>query len=258
VNRNAAIAWARHNAIALLALFVAMGGTAYAATAINGKLIKNGTITGKKLKADTLGGTQVKESTLGIVPSAARADSAVVADTARNASTATNATNAGSALTAQTAATLGSFGPDAFARASQFQVSGPFETDPETGTDQTFFSFPEIGFTLRTPRAPNKPGNPGLVQVILNADPGNLPIVRFHTPSYDYAARYATGEGGIDAPVEGGINWPVNHTGAEEDEDFLDITVFSPTSDLVVWIECVAEDNVADIPVTCVASKSKP
>jgi hypothetical protein len=60
--RNSAIAWARRNAIALLALFVALGGTGYAAATINGKLIKNGTIGGKKLKKDTLGGRQVKES----------------------------------------------------------------------------------------------------------------------------------------------------------------------------------------------------
>ena len=232
MSRHVGIAWVRRNAIALLALFVALGGTTYAAaTSINGRSIKNGTITGKKLKTDTLGGTQVNESTLGAVPSATRADTA------------------GSALTAQTAVTLGSFGPDVFARASQIQVRGPFETDPETGTDQNFFSFPEIGFTLRTPRAPNKPGSPGLVQVVLNYDPSNLMIARFHMPSYDYAAQFSTSEGGI--------NWLVNHGGAEEDEDFLDITVFSPTSALVVWIECVAEDNIADIPVTCVASKSK-
>jgi hypothetical protein len=244
VNRNAAIAWARRNAIALLALFVALGGTTYAAaTSINGKLIKNGTITGKKLKADTLGGTQVKESTLGVVPSATRAD------TAGSATTATNATNAGSALTAQTAATLGSFGPDAFARASQIQVRGPFETDPETGTDQNFFSFPEIDFTLRTPRAPNKPANPGLVSVLHNDSTKPL-IVHFHGPNFDFTDQSLTSEGGI--------NWQVNHNGAEENEDFLDITVFSQSSDLVVWIECIAEDNVADIPVTCVASRSKP
>jgi hypothetical protein len=79
------MAWTRRNAVALLALFVALGGTGYAATSINGKVIKNGTIAGKKLKKNTLGGTQVKESKLATVPRSARANSAAVADTATSA-----------------------------------------------------------------------------------------------------------------------------------------------------------------------------
>jgi hypothetical protein len=41
--------------VALVALFIALGGTGYAAVKINGKDIKNGTVTGKKLKNRTLG-----------------------------------------------------------------------------------------------------------------------------------------------------------------------------------------------------------
>ena len=41
--------------VALVALFIALGGTGYAAVKINGKNIKNGTVTGKKLKNRTLG-----------------------------------------------------------------------------------------------------------------------------------------------------------------------------------------------------------
>ena len=86
-------------AVALLALFVALGGTGYAAVKINGKSIKSGTITGNKfknktltgnklanstltggrLKGDTLTDRQIKESTLGTVP---RADVATTAATA--------------------------------------------------------------------------------------------------------------------------------------------------------------------------------
>lgn len=74
--------------IAMVALFVALGGAAYAATSINGKNIENGTITGSKLKKHTLTGTQINESKLGSVPHATHADSAT------NATTATTATNA--------------------------------------------------------------------------------------------------------------------------------------------------------------------
>jgi hypothetical protein len=57
-------------AVALLALFVALGGSGYAAVTLNGKNIKNGTIAGKKLKRNTVTGRQVRESTLATVPSA--------------------------------------------------------------------------------------------------------------------------------------------------------------------------------------------
>jgi hypothetical protein len=66
-------------AIALLALFVALGGTGYAAVKINGKNIKNKTISGKKVKKNTLTGTQIRESKLGKVPKAKVADSAATA-----------------------------------------------------------------------------------------------------------------------------------------------------------------------------------
>jgi hypothetical protein len=87
-------------AVALVALFVALGGTGYAAVKINGKNIKAGTVTGDrlanktltsgkfknrtltggKLKGDTLTGRQIKESTLGSVPRAALATAAATAN----------------------------------------------------------------------------------------------------------------------------------------------------------------------------------
>jgi hypothetical protein len=54
--------------VALVALFVALGGSGYAAVKINGKNITNRSIAGKKLKRNTVGGKEVKESKLGRVP----------------------------------------------------------------------------------------------------------------------------------------------------------------------------------------------
>ncbi len=64
--------------VALVALFVAMGGSAYALV-ITGKSIRNGSITGKDIKnrsltgskgkAESWGGGAIKESTLSTVPS---------------------------------------------------------------------------------------------------------------------------------------------------------------------------------------------
>lgn len=42
--------------IAMLALFVAAGGPAYAAKTINGKVLKNRSIAGSKIKRNTLTG----------------------------------------------------------------------------------------------------------------------------------------------------------------------------------------------------------
>src|SRR3954463_8009632 len=77
-------------AIALLALFVALAGTGYAAVKVNGKNIKNKTIAGKKLKnrtitgaklkSNTLTGKQIKESKLATVPKAAAATTAGTAN----------------------------------------------------------------------------------------------------------------------------------------------------------------------------------
>jgi hypothetical protein len=70
--------------VALIALFAALGGGAYAAATISGrdiingsltgKELRNGSVPGKKLKSNSVTGRQVKESSLGQVPSAVDAD----------------------------------------------------------------------------------------------------------------------------------------------------------------------------------------
>ena len=56
--------------VALVALFVALAGTAYAAQTINGGAIMKQTIGGGKLKKKTLTGFQINTNKLGVVPSA--------------------------------------------------------------------------------------------------------------------------------------------------------------------------------------------
>ena len=62
------------NVVATLALFVALGGSSYAAITISGKNVKNSSLTWRDLKRNTLGGSRIKESRLGKVPRAGRAD----------------------------------------------------------------------------------------------------------------------------------------------------------------------------------------
>lgn len=59
--------------VAVIALIVALAGTAYAAQHINGGAIKKQTIGGGKLKPNTLTGFQINNNKLGLVPAAKRA-----------------------------------------------------------------------------------------------------------------------------------------------------------------------------------------
>jgi hypothetical protein len=79
--------------VAVLALVVAMSGTAIAAghLATGDKLIKKHSLSGNRLRNHTITGQQVNLSQLGKVPSAANADHATSADQATNASTAGSA-----------------------------------------------------------------------------------------------------------------------------------------------------------------------
>jgi len=58
--------------ISMIALVVALAGTAYAAQTINGGSIKKQTIGGGKLKHKTLTGFQINTNKLGVVPAARR------------------------------------------------------------------------------------------------------------------------------------------------------------------------------------------
>jgi hypothetical protein len=103
------------NVISVIALFIALGGGAYAAVALpknsvgskqikknavtNAKIGKNA-VTGAKVKDGSLTGTDINLTTLPKVGSATNADNATHAASADNASNAANATNAGHATNA--------------------------------------------------------------------------------------------------------------------------------------------------------------
>jgi hypothetical protein len=95
-------------AVAVVALIVALSGTAVAASRLLGgdKLIKVHSLSGNRLRNHTVTGRQIKLSTLGTVPRARHADDATHAQTADSAATATSAasaTNANHAATADSA-----------------------------------------------------------------------------------------------------------------------------------------------------------
>jgi hypothetical protein len=62
------------NVMATLGVFIALGGSSYAALTITGAEVRNGSLSYRDLKKNTLGGSRIKESRLGKVPRARNAD----------------------------------------------------------------------------------------------------------------------------------------------------------------------------------------
>lgn len=93
------------NVMATVAVFIALGGAAYAAglpkNSVGTKQLKNNAVTAAKIKNGTITGSKINLTTLGTVPSADTATTATSADTA------TNANNAKTAATAENSNTLG-------------------------------------------------------------------------------------------------------------------------------------------------------
>jgi hypothetical protein len=111
--------------VALLALVVALGGTAFAAALVTGdKLIKKGSLSGNRLRRHTITGTQVNLRKLGKVPSAKQADSATSATSAAHATNATNASDA------TNSGELGGVAASSYVQRSSLS-SGSFTAPPE-------------------------------------------------------------------------------------------------------------------------------
>lgn len=89
--------------IAVVALCVALGGTAFAVSSINGNLLRNRSVAGVKLKKHTITGREVNLKKLGTVPSASNAS------------------------------TLGGIGPTGFVLASKLFSSGVVQLNPGVG-----------------------------------------------------------------------------------------------------------------------------
>jgi hypothetical protein len=91
-------------AIAVLALVVALGGSAYAVSRINGSAIKRRSIPGDRIRNNALTGTEINKARLGRVNEAKNATNSKFALRASAADSAANALNAGSARSADTLA----------------------------------------------------------------------------------------------------------------------------------------------------------
>ncbi len=97
--------------VALVALVVALGGSAYAVTRISGTAIKPRSIPADRIRRNALTGTEINKARLGRVNEAKNATNSKFALRASAADSAANALNAGSARSADT---LGGSPPSAF------------------------------------------------------------------------------------------------------------------------------------------------
>jgi hypothetical protein len=151
------------NVIAVIALFLALGGAAYAGSKLNGKNIVNGSIGGGKLRNETITANKIKKgtitsaqiapgsitsntinlTTLATVPSAqsattaTTAQSATTANTATTAKTADTATSASSATKADTATTAGTATNADSAKHADSADSAGHANTADTATDAT-------------------------------------------------------------------------------------------------------------------------
>jgi hypothetical protein len=143
----------RQNTIALIALFIALGGTTFAAAnalprnSVGTKQLKNNAVTSPKIKNNQVTGADVRESSLGTVPSATNASHATSDDSATNA---TNATNATSATNAGNANTVGGYAASSLSRADEGTTIGFVDTAITAG----FPAFQDVGdVTVNAPAA---------------------------------------------------------------------------------------------------------
>ena len=83
------------NVVSALALFIALGGTAYAAVTVTGKNVKNGSLTGADVKNNSLTGSDVKglgpaDFTAGVLPAGAQGPAGAKGDTGAAGANGTN------------------------------------------------------------------------------------------------------------------------------------------------------------------------
>ena len=141
------------NVVSTLALFVALGGSAYAVGEITSRDIRNRSIKGGDLRLNTVTGKEIRESRLGTVPRALNANNAATADVSKSSETANTAGSAGTAGladVARDAQSLAGQGVGAFERSTRVQFGRASANPAGTPNEQTLFAWPEMGVEVRT------------------------------------------------------------------------------------------------------------
>jgi hypothetical protein len=224
------------NVMSTLAVFLAVGGSAYAVSNINGKRLKDHSVAGRKLVNGSITGRQVRESTLGQVSRArhaARAHSAVKALSATRAGIAHSASNAQTASTANNSLALRGLGPAAFERATRVLYgSGRIDaTNP-----QPLFTSSENGFDLTT----DGDGDKFTQLRIKNDGPGSLVGTAFTESGPPAAFGIGSGDAAQIGPATGAgvdsLDTVVTRGGSPKDS---------------VWVHCLFNPSSGDFTAFC-------
>jgi hypothetical protein len=155
-------------AVAIVALVVALAGTAYAAQTINGGAIKKQTIGAGKLKHKTLTGYQINTNKLGVVPFAQRASHTYWA-------VVNNPAGVGNAALARAsdAGITATEGGGAVTVAFPINVSGCADV---AGRDNAGTTVPGAGYAQTN----TSPANPNAIEVRTRSEKGENEDADFH------------------------------------------------------------------------------
>src|SRR4051812_40422732 len=233
------------NVVATLALFVALGGTGYAASQITSKDVKNRSLKGGDLKKDTGTGAEIRDARLGGVPSA---QNATTADVSKSAGTATTAGSAGSAATATLADTakdaqsLAGQGAGAFERATRTQFGkAPVGPAGESG-EQVVLSWPELGAQVTS--ATNQAACPG----------GGLRVAVKNTKASGASVRVFQADTGTGSGNEPVVAPAAKSYVCTESEDESLHSALTDSSGRTLFVDCLTADG----ELRCIGTRSEP
>jgi hypothetical protein len=230
------------NVVATLALFLALGGTSYAALQITSKDIKNRTIKGGDIAKDTLGGTEINESRLAVVPHATNADNAAVSNFSKGATRAFSAGTADTAVLADAATNaqqLAGQAASAFERSSRTQFGKAPVAPASASAETTVISWPELGVAVTTATAADSGCGGALGFGVKNTKSTGSPTEVFER-----------GNGSDGTVSAASTRFLCSSTGA--DNVGLELT---DATDRTLFVDCIVG---ADNMLRCLGTRSEP
>ncbi len=235
------------NVVATLALFVALGGTGYAASQITSSDVKNRSLKGGDLKKNTVTGTEIRESRLGRVPAARQADNAASADiskTAGSATTAGSADVANAANVANNAQQLAGQGVGAFERSSRTQFGKASAAPAGVSGETVVLSWPELGAEVTSASPANGTcGGGNDIRVAIKNTKTSGSAIEVFQPDINGGAG--------DEPVvsPGGKSYMCPESGGRV------LTPRSPTPPAaMLFVDCLTGNN----ELRCIGTRSEP
>ena len=235
------------NVVATLALFVALGGTGYAASQITSRDVKNRSLKGGDLRLNTLTGKEINEAKMGQVPAARQADNAATSDiskTAGSATTAGSADVANAANVANNAQQLAGQGVGAFEKSSRTQFGKASAAPAAVSGETVVLSWPELGaqVTSASPVNGTCDGGNDIRVAIRNTKTSGSAIEVFQ-PDFSGGAG--------DQPVvsPGGKSYMC----PESQDESLD-AMLTDSSGRTLFVQCLTGNN----ELRCIGTRSEP